>query len=73
MNVITIPKKMIAEDLVIVLRREYEDLLQFNSRTVKEVPLTVVQKQALMRARRNLARGKYLTVNELKRKLDLKD
>ena len=74
MNIITIPKQAVAkDDLVIVSRREYEDLLHFKARTIREVPMTRQQKLALKRSRKNLTQGKFLTIHELKRKLGIKN
>ena len=69
---ITRRTKSETDNLITIPRQEYEALLSYRVRTVKEVPLTVVQKKALLRARKNLARGKSLTLDELKRKLGIK-
>ena len=71
MSTITIPKRMAAQDdLLIVPRKEYEDLLR---RCLKKAPeaiaLTPTQKRKLAHARKNMARGNYLTINELEHKL----
>lgn len=69
-QIATIPKKVSGgEELIVIPRKEYDELLQMRSIITKEVSLTPRQKNALLRARRNLARGKSLTVNELKYKL----
>ena len=74
MSIITIPKQVAAkDDLVVVPRKEYEALLHFRTRIIKEVPMTRQQKLTLQRARKNLAQGKYLTVYELKQKLGIKN
>lgn len=65
---ITIPKKLAEKgDLVIVQRREYEDLLELKK--VKEFAPTSAQKKALARAEANLKQGKTLSYHELARKL----
>lgn len=68
MPIAVIPKKFTQkDDLVIIPRKEYEEFLKLRSR--KEIKLTSAQKQALVRARKNLTLGKFLTLNELKQKL----
>jgi hypothetical protein len=67
MNLITIPKKMVKnDDLVVLPRKEYERLL---ARLVPEFSPTATDKRELARARKNKASGNYLTINELERKL----
>lgn len=62
---------MVAEDdLVIVPRKEYENLLYHCSKKApEEIDLTFSQKGKLARAKKNMARGNYLTIDELERKL----
>lgn len=68
MTTITIPKNLIKnDDLIVLPRKEYEKLLA--SRPIIEFRPTVAEKKDLARARKNLARGNFLTINELKRKL----
>jgi len=70
MATITINKKSAQKDeMILISRQEYKELLSFRSRQIKEVPLTLRQKKALLRARKNLAEGKFFTLNELKQKL----
>lgn len=65
---ITIPKRVTkGEELVIITRREYEELL--DSKKVSEFTPTVSQKKALSQARKNQRSGTFLTFNELKEKL----
>ena len=74
MNVITIPQKIAQKgDLVLLPRKEYEELLSFRLKNVNEVELTPIQRKALLRARKNLSRGKFLTIHELKAKLGNKN
>ena len=73
MTTITIPKELKGDDLIAVPRKEYEEFLRFRLKNVKEVKMTHAQKKALERARKNFAEGKFLTIYELKRKLDIKD
>lgn len=68
MNTITIPKKLAQrDDLVILPRKEYEELLEL--KRAKEFIPTALQRKALFRAETNLRRGKTLSYNELTRKL----
>ncbi len=74
MSVITIPKELIKnDDLVIISRKEYGEFLDFRIKKMEELKMTPVQKRALSRARKNLAEGKSLTLNELKQKLGIKN
>lgn len=68
MSIITIPKKLASrDDLVVIPRREYEALLELKK--FKEFAPTGAQKRALLKAERNLQRGKTLSYNELAKKL----
>ena len=68
MNTVTIPKKITKEkDVVVILREEYEKLLEHQ---IPEFTPTAAEKRDVARARRNRARGNYFTIDELKRKLD---
>lgn len=68
MNTITIPKKLAQkDDLVVVPRKEYEDLLELKK--IKEFIPTPTQKQALLKAENNLKRSKTFSYNELVKKL----
>jgi len=65
---ITIPHKLAKKgDLVVLPRKEYEELLEL--RKMKEFSPTPAQKRALARAENNLKRGKTLSYNGLVRKL----
>lgn len=67
MPTITIPQKITkGAELVVLPREEYERLLE---RQVSEFIPTAAEKHDLARARRNRARGNFLTIDELKRKL----
>ena len=73
MTILTIPKQLTNKgELIVLPRKEYEELLHFRSRIVKEVPMTLKQKRAFIRARKNLAQGNFLTIHELKQKLGIK-
>jgi O6-methylguanine-DNA--protein-cysteine methyltransferase len=68
MTTVTIPKKLAEKgDLVIIQRREYEDLLEFKK--AKEFTPTPAQKRALSRAEANLKQGKTLSYHELAKNL----
>lgn len=72
MATITIPKKITkGEDLVIVPREEYEELLEL--RKIHEFQPTPAQKKALIQARKNRKKGNSLTFNELENKLGFRD
>ena len=74
MKVITIPKNLIKnDDLVVIPRREYEEFLRFRFSKIKEVNMTSQQKRILAQARKNLKKGKFLAIYELKEKLGIKD
>lgn len=74
MTIITIPKELTKEgDLVIIPRKEYEEFLHYRLKEDEELTLTLSQKRRLQKARRNLAKGKYLTIYELKSKLGVKN
>ena len=68
MNTIVIPQKLSKkDDLIVVPRKEYEDLLELKK--IKEFIPTPAQKRALLRAENNLKQGKTLSYNELVKKL----
>lgn len=74
MNTITIPQKIAQKgDLVLLSREEYDKLLLFRLKNIREVELTPVQRKALLRARKNVSRGKFLTIHGLKAKLGSKN
>ncbi|MBU4481513.1 hypothetical protein KKH59_04355 [Patescibacteria group bacterium] len=74
MATITIPKEITkGEELIIIPRREYEEFLRYRLEEREELILTASQKRRLQRARINLAKGKYLTIYELKKKLGIKN
>ena len=72
MRAVTIPKALSkAGDLVVIPRKEYEQLLQLKK--IREFRPTAVQKQALKRAERNLKQGKTLSYDAVARSLGLAD
>jgi len=74
MATITIPKELVKKgELVIISRKEYEEFLCCRLNENKELTLTAFQKKRLQKARKNLDRGKYLTIHEFKRKLGIEN
>lgn len=70
MTTITIPKELARRgDLVVIPRTEYDALLK-RRRIAPTVQLTVSEKKALDRARKEIARGEFVTLKELKEKAD---
>ena len=68
MSVVNISSKVTkGEDLVILSKKEYEMLSELKK--IYEFAPTAAQKKALTKARDNRARGKVLTLNEIKSKL----
>ena len=60
MTTATIPKKLAKQgDLILIPRKEYEELVRLRLKNIKEVELTSVQRRALMRARKNVSQGKF--------------
>ena len=67
----TIPQKVTqGAELVVLPKEEYERLLEHQ---VPEFTPTAKERRDLIRARKNRARGNYLTIDELKRKLGFTD
>ncbi len=74
MSIIPIPKEITkGEELIVIPRKEYEKFLRFRFKNIKEVSMTSIQKKALVRARKNMAQGKFLTIHELKQRLENKN
>ena len=75
-KIITIPKEIIKKgDLVLIPRKEYEEFSEWRE-VIKLFKLfipTVAQKKDLRKARQDYKEGRYLSINELKRKLEIKD
>jgi len=73
MNTITIPRNLVSkDDLVVIPRKEYEALLRSKLLEIKEFIPTSAQRRVLSAARKRIARGEFLTFNELKTKLGFK-
>ena len=72
MKVFTIPKSLSKEgDLVVIPRREYEQLLAFKK--IREFQPTARQIAALKKAERNLKKGNALSYDAVARALGLAD
>lgn len=72
MPTLTIPRKLIQkDDLVIVPRKEYEALTEL--RKTAEFTPTAAQRRALAKAEQNLKVGKTLSYHGLVRKLGFAD
>lgn len=72
MATVTIPKKLAHhDDLVIIPRREYQELLELKK--AKEFKPTSAQKRALRAAENNFRRGKTFSYDELLKKLEFTD
>jgi len=73
MTTITIPKKVSPKDtdLIAIPRKEYEELLRIRLGKIPEVELNATQKKQIAQARKNIAKGNFLTLDELKQKLGL--
>lgn len=68
MVTITIPKKLAKKgDLVLIPREEYENLLRLKK--IREFKPTVAQKKSLREARKEFARGEYITLKQLEHEL----
>ncbi len=69
-KVIAIPKELSKKgDLVIIPRSDYEELLRLK----KVIPLvkpTLSEKKAIKIGRKEIGKGKYLTLNQLKNELE---
>ena len=76
MATITIPKGLgIAKQLVAIPRSTYAEFLDWQKKikSVKTFKPTVAEKRAVQKARKNLAEGKYLTIDELRYELGIKN
>lgn len=76
MAVVTIPKELLKEkNLVAVPRKNYEEFLAWQKK-IKSVRIfkpTAAERKALLRGRKNFAEGKYMTLEELRDALGIKD
>jgi hypothetical protein len=73
MDTITIPRDMVKrDDLVIIPRKEYEEFLEIRKAITVFQP-TLSDKRELKGARQEMRKGNYLTIQQLKNELDIKD
>lgn len=74
MPTITIPKELSRrEEFIAVPRNTYKEFLEWQKKikSAKTFKPTEADKKTLAEARRNFPRGEYITLEELKRELDL--
>lgn len=65
-RVITIPRKFAFEDdLVVLPKKEYETLVRGRADMMPLVELTEKQRKAIAKSERELARGQYVTWEQL--------
>lgn len=70
MTTITVPKKLEKEkELVVLPRREYEQLLEIK-KTLDITKPTKLELRAITRGRKEMREGKYISWHELKRELE---
>ena len=68
-RVVAIPKELTSKgDLVVITRKEYEGFLALQG--IKEYQPTASEKRELALARKSRKAGNFLTLDELKQKLD---
>ncbi|MEK9173586.1 MAG: hypothetical protein AAB594_03390 [Patescibacteria group bacterium] len=74
MTTITIPKEAVKDDLVIIPKKKYEELLRSEMivKSFKTYTPTAAEKRTIAKARKEFARGEYLTLNELRNSLGIK-
>jgi len=74
MTTIIIPQKLKENDLVAVSRKEYEEFSDWRKfvKSFKTYIPTTAEKKMIKRAREDYKKGNYLTIGELKHKLDIK-
>ncbi|KKT20788.1 MAG: hypothetical protein UW04_C0021G0005 [Parcubacteria group bacterium GW2011_GWB1_43_8] len=76
MATITIPKNLIKnDDLVVIPRKEYEEFYQWKETTklFKTFTPTAAQKKDFKKAREDYKQKKYITLDEFKRRLGIKN
>lgn len=72
MTTVTIPKTMIANDKLIAIPRDiYEEFLTWQKKVKsrKTYAPTTKEKESLQKARENMAKGNFLTLEKLREKL----
>lgn len=76
MATITIPKELTKKsDLILIPRKEYEEFYQWKEvvKLFKIFIPTLPQKRDLKRAREDYKQKKIITLNDLKRRLEIKN
>ena len=76
MPTITIPSSInIKEQLIAVPKRTYEEFLAWQKKikSVKTFTPTAAEKRTIQKARKNLAEGNYLTLEQLRHELGIKN
>ena len=71
-KIITIPNPKTfeyEENMVLIPKKEYETLIYIKSGHLPETTLTSKQKKAILASEKELASGKYFTLNELEKYL----
>jgi len=69
-KVITIPKELAKKgELVVIPRSEYREFLQWR-KSIKIFKPTAAEKKVVKEGRREIHRGKYLTLQQLKDELE---
>ncbi|MDP2669266.1 MAG: hypothetical protein Q8P07_05560 [bacterium] len=75
MNTVTIPKELVKKgDLALVSLGEYKEFSDWRKsiKQFKTFTPTAAEKKELQKARKDYKKGKFITINELKRKLEIK-
>ncbi|MFH1170484.1 MAG: hypothetical protein V1704_02905 [Candidatus Vogelbacteria bacterium] len=69
MNMVATISKQVTkgEELVVIPRREYNELQEF--KRIREFTPTLAEKRVLKKARLDYKKGNYLTIDELRQKL----
>ena len=76
MPTVTVLKKVKKNDQSVTIpRKEYKDFLDWQKKikSAKTFKPTAAEKRAIQKARENLAKGKYLTIDQLRHELGIKN
>ena len=75
MPTITIPQKLKEDNFIAVPSKEYEEFAQWRKvmRSFKVFTPTAAEKKDIQRAREDYKKGKYITFDELKFRLETKN
>ena len=66
--IVTIPKELSREELVLIPRKQYEELLDLK-KIITLIKPTPSEKKAIKEAREELRKGEYLTIRQLQHEL----